>query len=85
MTRAVEQPNFQLAFERAYLLAHRGLGHTEPLGGPVEVLGCGYRDEVAEMPELHAGSLGDKRRLSSTAQNRGREILVDCRKRAVLL
>ncbi|MDT7648582.1 MAG: hypothetical protein QOC75_5582 [Pseudonocardiales bacterium] len=52
--RAVEQLDAELALQPADLLADRGLNDGQPLGGPPEVQLLGHRDEVAQLPQLHA-------------------------------
>ena len=72
---AVEQLDSELLLELAYLLAHRGLGHVEALGGAAEVQFLGHGDEVPQMTEFHSGlpvSAGGDRPRRSPGGRRGR-------------
>ena len=51
--RALEQLDAELDLERLDLLADRGLGDVELLGGAPEVQLAGDRHEVFELPEFH--------------------------------
>src|SRR5882757_5548113 len=52
---AIHQLNADFLFEIPDLPAERWLGSVELLlGGDGQTAGIGYRDEVAEMPQLHS-------------------------------
>jgi hypothetical protein len=66
----VEQPHAELAFEPGDLLADRGLGDVQPLGGPAEVQLLRDGGEVRQLTKLHprprppplwsTGTIGDR-------------------------
>jgi hypothetical protein len=53
----LQQPDAELALERADLLREAGLGNPQPLGGAGEASLFGDRDEVAKVTQFHLGLL----------------------------
>lgn len=52
-TGTVEEWLAEFSLQLAYLRAHAGLGHVDPVGCPGEVGLLGYRDEVLKLSEFH--------------------------------
>ena len=54
---AVQQLAAQALFQAPYLLAHRGLGEVQALGGAGEVLTLGHRDKTAQQHGIQHADL----------------------------
>jgi hypothetical protein len=55
----VEQPYAELGLERLQRVREGRLADVEGGRGPAQVAGVGDRDEVAQLPQLHAGDHKD--------------------------
>ncbi len=67
LARALKQLNAELTLERLDLLADRGLGDVQLLGGAPEMQPASDRDEVFELAEFHAFASSRCRRRAGPA------------------
>ena len=52
-----EEPHAELVLQLLERVGQRGLADVEALGGPAHMPGVGDRDEIAQLPQLHAAMI----------------------------